>query len=79
MISKKNFIKKVSKIIKIKEDKLIDIDDMSNIEDFDSLNQLALVMIYDEINADEKTIKKLSSETKLSKILTILEKNKLVK
>ena len=76
---KKNiFLKKLSKLLKVKINDLEKINLIDN-EDFDSLKQLELIAFYDNIIKDEKIVKKISLQTNLSKVLDILKKSKFLK
>jgi hypothetical protein len=76
---KKNiFLKKLSKLLKVKINDLEKINLVDN-EDFDSLKQLELIAFYDNIIKDEKIVKKISLQTNLSKVLDILKKSKFIK
>jgi len=76
---KKNiFLKKLSKLLKVKINDLEKINLVDN-EDFDSLKQLELIAFYDNIIKDEKIVKKISLQTNLSKVLDILKKSKFLK
>ena len=48
-ISEKNLLSKISKILSIKSDKLLKIDDFSKIEKWDSLIHLQIITLLDNL------------------------------
>lgn len=77
---KKNiFIENLSEILKVNSKTLIKLDRFELIEEYDSLSQLSLIMLYDKMKIDKKTIKKLSDIHVLSEIIYILESKKIIK
>lgn len=77
---KKNiFIENLSEILKVDSKTLIKLDRFELIEEYDSLSQLSLIMLYDKMKIDKKTIKKLSDIHVLSEIIYILESKKIIK
>lgn len=73
------FIKEISKILKVNSKKLIQIDNFSQIEEYDSLCQLSLLLMYDKFKIDKKIIQELSNLQELSKIISKLDKNSFFK
>lgn len=78
-MDKNKFIKELSKILKSSTKKIIVTDDFENLDDYDSLSQLSLLLLYDQMKIDKKIISKLSNLHKLSSIIDLLEKNKKIK
>ena len=78
-MKKNTFIKNLSEILKVNSKTLIKLDRFDLIEDYDSLSQLSMIMLYDKMKIDKKTIKKLSDTHILSEIIHILESKKIIK
>lgn len=77
-MEKTKFIKELSKILKVSTKKIIETNDFENLDDYDSLSQLSLVLLYDQMKVDKKLISKLSNMHTLSSIISVLEKNKII-
>jgi len=78
-ITEKNLLSKISKILSIKSDKLLKIDDFSKIEKWDSLIHLQIITLLDGLfGAKISKIKNLHKITSVKKIVQLLKKYKLL-
>ena len=78
-ITEKNFINKISKILSIKNNKLLKIDDFSKIKKWDSLVHLQIITVLDNLfGAKLNKIKNIHQITSIKKITQLLKKSKLL-
>ena len=78
-ITEKNFINKISKILSIKNNKLLKIDDFSKIKKWDSLVHLQIITVLDSLfGAKLSKIKNIHQITSIKKITQLLKKSKLL-
>jgi len=78
-ITEKKLINKISKILSIKSEKLIKIDDFSKIEKWDSLIHLQIITLLDSLFGNKiNKIKNLHQITSVRKIVQLLKKSKLL-
>ena len=78
-ISEKNLLSKISKILSIKSDKLLKIEDFSKIKKWDSLIHLQIITLLDNLfGARISKIKNLHKITSVKKIVQLLKKYKLL-
>ena len=78
-ITEKNLLGKISKILSIKSDKLLKIDDFSKIDRWDSLVHLQIITLLDNLFGTKiNKIKNLHQITSLKKIVQLLKKSKLL-
>lgn len=71
---KKNIIKKISKILNVKEKELIEKRDFSTFEEWDSLKHLEIITFLDDVLGKKIKNTNLSKITNLKKILSLLDK-----
>lgn len=71
---KKKIIKKISKILNVKEKELIEKKDFSTFEEWDSLKHLEIITFLDDVLGKKIKNKNLSKITNLKKILSLLDK-----
>ena len=78
-ITEKNLLSKISKILSIKSDKLLKIDDFSKTKKWDSLIHLQIITLLDNLfGAKINKIKNLHQITSVKKIVQLLKKYKLL-
>jgi hypothetical protein len=77
-MNKKIFLQKLAKVLEVKP-KNLETANLDDFENFDSLKQLELIAFYDKIIKDKKIIKKISVQSDLPKVLSILSKSKFFK
>ena len=78
-ITEKNLLSKISKILSIKSDKLLKIDDFSKTKKWDSLIHLQIITLLDNLfGAKINKIKNLHQITSVKKIVQLLKKSKLL-
>lgn len=79
-ISKQEVVKLISKTFKINKSKINMNSSVKNIEEWDSINHLNLMVEIDnKLNGKAKNISDLAEANSLKKIYSILYKNKLLK